>query len=191
MHDFLWLVLSNFTVTFFVLGMAAACVALARRPRPLSHAVVSRTLFGYFLLFSVGLANIYNFVMHAFFGDVVARFIGWAPSPFQLEVAFASLGFGLVGLLAFRAGLGFRAAAVTTPAVFLWGAAGGHLYQMIATGNFAPGNAGSVFWTDFLLPVVGFALLGWEASCAKRGREDSVSRSETISSASLRQRGTA
>ena len=45
------------------------------------------------------------------------------------------------------------------PALFLLGAAGGHLYQMIAAGNFAPGNAGVIFYTDILIPLIGFALL--------------------------------
>ena len=38
--------------------------------------------------------------MHAFFGRLSASFIGWADSPFQFEVATASLGFAVVGFLA-------------------------------------------------------------------------------------------
>ena len=90
---------------------------------------------------------------------MTASFIGWADSPFQLEVGFASLGFAVVGFLAFRGSLGMRAAAVIGPAFFLLGAAGGHIYQMVKAGNFAPGNAGTVFWMDIILPVVGFVLL--------------------------------
>ena len=40
--------------------------------------------------------------MHVFFGEIAARFIGWADSPFQAEVGFASLGFAAIGFLAFR-----------------------------------------------------------------------------------------
>jgi hypothetical protein len=32
-------------------------------------------------------------------------------------------------------------------------------YQMVAAHNFAPGNAGVIFYSDFLVPIVGFALL--------------------------------
>jgi len=88
-----------------------------------------------------------------------ASFIGWANSPFQLEVGFASLGFGVLGLIAFKAKLGFRAATVIGPAFFLWGAAGGHIYQMIKAHNFSPGNAGVIFWMDIILPIIGFVLL--------------------------------
>ena len=77
----------------------------------------------------------------------------------QAEVGFASLGFALVGLLAFRGEYGLRLAAVVGPACFMWGAAGGHIYQMITAGNFAPGNAGVVLYTDILLPVISFAML--------------------------------
>ena len=97
--------------------------------------------------------------MHVFFADMAAAFIGWKNSPFQYEVGFASLGFSIVGILAFRASLPFRAAAVIGPSFFLLGAAGGHIYQMIAAHNFAPGNAGIIFWTDIILPLIGFTLL--------------------------------
>ena len=97
--------------------------------------------------------------MHVFFAEMSAAFIGWENSPFQYEVGFASLGFGIVGLLAFRQNLAFRAAAIIGPSFFLWGAAGGHVYQMIISHNFAPGNAGIIFWTDIILPILAFGLL--------------------------------
>ena len=90
---------------------------------------------------------------------MIARFIGWDNSPFQLEVGFASLGFAIVGILAFKGSMGMRAAAVIGPSMFLLGAAGGHIYQMIKAHNFAPGNVGTVFWMDIILPIIGFSLL--------------------------------
>jgi hypothetical protein len=39
------------------------------------------------------------------------------------------------------------------------GAAGGHVYQMITVHNFAPGNAGIIFWSDIVLFLLGFVLL--------------------------------
>ena len=46
------------------------------------------------------------------------------------------------------------------PSLFLLGAAAGHAYQMVTTGNFAPGNAGVVFYTDIIVPLIGALLLG-------------------------------
>ena len=159
MEDLIRLALSNFTLTFLVVGLIASGIALMRARKPLTAPVVVEALFAYFLLFSIGFSFLYNFVMHTFFGEMAARFIGWEDSPFQAEVGFASLGFAVVGFLAFRRSFDLRLAAVVGPALFLLGAAGGHLYQMITAGNFAPGNAGAIFYTDILIPIIGFVLL--------------------------------
>jgi hypothetical protein len=151
--------LSNFTLSFLVMGLIASAIAYVAKPAPRTTAHVIEAVFSYFLLFSVGVSFFYNFVMHVFFGEMAARFIGWADSPFQAEVGFASLGFAVVGFLAFRGDRGSRTAAVVGPSLFLLGAAGGHFYQMITAHNFAPGNAGIIFWTDILVPAIGFALL--------------------------------
>jgi hypothetical protein len=159
MKDAIVFVLGNFTLTFFVLGLLASAVALWHARPPRSAAVVVEALFSYFLLFSIGLANLYNFVLHVFFGKMTAGFIGWADSPFQREVGFASLGFAVVGLLAFKGSFDLRLAAILGPACFLWGAAGVHVYEMISAHNFAPGNAGIIFYSDILVPIVGFMFL--------------------------------
>jgi hypothetical protein len=159
MADLIRFALSNFTLTFLAVGLIASGVALMRAPRPLTAPAVVEALFAYFLLFSIGFSFLYNFVMHTFFGEMAARFIGWEDSPFQAEVGFASLGFAVVGFLAFRGSFDLRLAAVVGPALFLLGAAGGHLYQMITAGNFAPGNAGVIFYTDILIPIISFVLL--------------------------------
>ena len=159
MQQLITFILSNFTLTFFVLGLVVAGIALLRRPRPWSRAEVVEALLAWFLFFSIGVSFFYNFVMHVFFGEEAAAFIGWQDSPFQAEVGYASLGFAAVGLLAFRGGREVRLAAVIGPAQFLWGAAIGHALDMIRSHNFAPGNAGVIFWTDLLLPVFGLALV--------------------------------
>jgi hypothetical protein len=86
-------------------------------------------------------------------------------------VGFASLGFAVVGLLAFRGSFDLRLAAVVGPAMFLRGAAAGHVHQMIAADKFAPGNAGVIFYTDILIPLLGFGLLGLQR---RYGREPTV-----------------
>jgi len=159
MKDAIAFVLGNFTLTFFVLGLVASAIALWHARTPRSAAVIVEALFSYFLLFSIGLASFYNFVLHVFFGEVAASFIGWADSPFQQEVGFASLGMAALGFLAFKGSFDMRLAAIVAPACFLWGAAAGHVYQMIAAHNFAPGNAGVIFYSDILVPVVGFIFL--------------------------------
>ena len=151
--------LSNFTLTLFVVGLVASLIALLLNPRPWSRATVVEAVLSWFLFFSLGVSFLYNFVMHVFFSEMAAAFIGWQTSPFQKEVGFASLGFSVVGFMAFRGSAGLRLAALVGPACFLWGAAAGHVQQMVEARNFAPGNAGVIFYTDILLPVFGLALL--------------------------------
>lgn len=151
--------LSNYALSLSLIGFACAILSIFRHGSSPTRAVAFENFLAFYCLFPIGVQFLYNFVMHVFFSKLAAQFIGWETSPFQQEVGFASLGFGVVGLLAFRGDFGLRVAAVTGPALFFWGAAGGHIYQMVAHHNFSPGNAGVVLWTDILLPIVGFCLL--------------------------------
>jgi uncharacterized membrane protein YjdF len=150
----------NFTLTFFVIGMLVAAVQILKiRSAQRTSALVYEIVFKWFLLFCVGVSYFYNFIVHTFFGEQSAQFIGWANSPFQLEVGFASLGYAVVGFIAFRKNWWLRVAAVVGPGLFMLGAAGGHVYQMIVAHNFAPGNAGIMFYSDLFLPAFGVVML--------------------------------
>lgn len=150
----------NFTLTFFVIGMLVAAIQIFKtNVVQRNSAFVYEVVFKWFLLFCVGVTYFYNFIAHTFFGEQSAQFIGWANSPFQLEVGFASLGYAVVGFLAFRKNWWLRVAAVVGPGLFMLGAAGGHVYQMIVVHNFAPGNAGIMFYSDLFLPAFGVVLL--------------------------------
>lgn len=152
-------VMSNYSLSFFVLGLIVSLVAIARSKASVDRSLVVEKLLAWYVFFSIGIDNFYNFVMHVFFGKLSAGFIGWADSPFQFEVGTASLGFAAVGLLAAFRSYDLRLAAVLGPSIFTLGAAVGHLYQMLTAHNFAPGNAGIIFWTDIFIPLFGFALL--------------------------------
>jgi len=159
MAELIAFAMGNFTLTFLVLGLIAALIAVARKPDGFTRANIAEELLAYFILFSIGFSFFYNFVFHVFFGELAASYIGWADSPFQAEVGYASLGFAAVGLLAFKGGCCVRLAAILGPAMFQWGAAVGHINQIMTTGNMAQGNGGIMLYSDILLPVIGFALL--------------------------------
>jgi hypothetical protein len=154
-----WFLLSNFTINLLIVGLVASGISLLRWPRPWSSAAVVESLLSYFVLLSIGVSYVLNFVMHVFFSEMTAGFIGWADSPFQTEVGFASLGFALLGFLAFRGSFDMRLAAVLGPSAFLWGAALVHLRDMMSAANYAPGNAGAVFYTDIFVPIIGLTLV--------------------------------
>jgi hypothetical protein len=153
-------VLSNFSLTFLVIGVLFSAGAIARAPKPIGSSAVVEKLLAWHVFWAIGVCNLYNFVMHGFFGKMSASFIGWADSPFQFEVATASLGFAVVGFLAAFRSFDLRLAAIVGPGVFTLGAAVGHVYQMATEHNLAPGNAGIIFYMDIVVPLFG-ALLLW------------------------------
>ena len=159
MKEVISFLLKNFSLTFLFLGFAVSAVSLLRGSKPVSSAAVADKLLSDYIFYAVGLMYLYNFVVHTAFAETSAVFIGWANSPFQYEVGYASLGFGVAAIIAHRSNFTARLVAIVGPSLFLWGAAAGHIYEIIKTKNFSPGNAGVVLWTDIFLPVVGFALL--------------------------------
>lgn len=152
-------VLANFPLTFLVIGLVASLIAIARSPAPVSSATIVDKLIAWHVFFAIGVTHLYNFVCHVFFGEMAAAFIGWADSPFQLEVGMASLGFSAVAFVAAFRSFDLRLAAILGPALFSLGAAAGHVHQMVTAHNFAPGNAGIIFYMDIIVPLVGFVLL--------------------------------
>lgn len=157
MEQIITFLLTNFTLTFLGIAAIATAISVARNGR--GH--LPEAAIAFYCLFGIGFTFLYNFVMHVFFGEMTAGFIGWADSPFQAEVGWASLGFAAVGFLAYKGGFEMRLAAVVGTACFLLGAAIGHVYQMVTAHNFAPGNAGVIFWSDILFPAIGALLLWW------------------------------
>jgi hypothetical protein len=155
----LWLLIGNYFSTLLIIGLIAAWISLLRKPKPRKINTVAEAFLSYYMLFPIGISNLVNFVFHVFFGNMAAKFIGWENSPFQAEVGFASLGVGIAGALAYKASLPFRVATFIPPAAFSLGAAGGHIYQMLAAHNFSPGNVGLVLPSDILIPVIGFIFL--------------------------------
>ena len=95
----------------------------------------------YLLGIGVGANGIGGFSGHLFASDQVAEAIGWpAGNPFQLEVGFANLAIGILGVIAIGRRDGFREATAIATTVFSVGATVVHLMDILQTGNLAPGN---------------------------------------------------
>jgi len=94
-------------------------------------------------LFGVGVAGsgIGGFFGHFFISDTVAQSKGWPKgNPFQLEVGFANLALGVLGIVAMGRRDGFREATVIAVTVFGLGATLVHAIDIFETVNLAPGN---------------------------------------------------
>jgi hypothetical protein len=169
------ILIGNYFVTTFLIGLIIGFVK-SRKAHPRTINITVEAYFSNYLLWAVGISNLINFVFHVFFGDMAAEFIGWAQSPFQAEVGFASLGVGIAGVLAYQASFPFRFATIIPPICFSLGAAGGHIYQMIVDNNFSPGNVGLVLPADIIIPVVGVILLWLSHKHPKLGTENQTLR---------------
>jgi hypothetical protein len=79
---------------------------------------------------------------HIIYADQVAQSIGWPlNSGFQMELAFAAIGIGLIGFM----GVWIRSfwlPYIITRTTFLWGAGITHILHMIENQNFSPSNTG-------------------------------------------------
>src|SRR5260370_20148403 len=160
-------ILSYVALTFLILGLIFSGIAIARAPKPLALDVIVEKLLSWYVFFSVGVCYLYNAIVHIFFEKMAAAFIGWADSPFQFEVGTASLGFSIIGFIAAFRSFDLRLGAVIPFSIFTLGAAVGHVREMITAGNFAPGNAGGIFYTDLVIPAFGLLLLWLRWRCGR------------------------
>jgi hypothetical protein len=152
-------VLRNLPALLFILALIIAALASNRGP-------TAERFLSWVLLLPIGITGIWAGVTHVFFPEVAAGHIGWQTSPFQFEVGMADLAVGITACLSFWRDLSFKAAAVCAASVFLLGDAIGHVHQMIAANNFAPGNAGVPFYMDIICPLLSIGLL----VAARRGQ---------------------
>jgi len=113
-------------------------------------------------LFALGVAGsgISGFFGHLFLSDQVAEGVGWpVGSPFQLEMGFANLILGVLGIIAVGRRDGFREATVIAVAILGFGATIVHIIDILETGNLAPGNTIQNF-SNLVRPVllIGFLI---------------------------------
>ena len=162
------LFLENFPIIMYVLAIVISLF---------SGGISSKRMFALMLFMAVGLSGIWGFAMHVFFPSIASKDIGWQANSFEFEVGLANLGLGISGIIAAFASWGYRAAVTTVTTTFLWGAAIGHIRQIILLHNYNPGNAGTILVTDILIPLTLLILL---AISYTRVRKDLIYFSSSI-----------
>jgi DMSO reductase anchor subunit len=150
------------TIIAFVLKnlpafLLVAALVIASIPR--DHDPWAARFLSWILLLPIGVTGLWAALFHLAFPARAAALIGWETSPFQFEVGMADLAIGVTACIAFWRPLPFKAAAVCVASIFLLGDAVGHVHQMVSTGDFAAGNAGTPFFMDIIGPVLSIALL--------------------------------
>lgn len=154
-RDVIGFALGNIQIPLLIV---AICMAIAKlRKAAGRHEVMtfSYTLWGEVLFYCVGLGFVYAWYFHAYLAAFTAPLIGWQPSPFEWELAWAELGIAIIALISLWRGYDMRLAASLAYAVFSFGAAAQHIHLIVTQHNYAPGNAGLVLWFgDIALPIV-------------------------------------
>jgi hypothetical protein len=149
-----------FPILFLIIALLSSAGIIILKKKS-GAAEIVETILACMMFFCVGIGGLFAFTGHAVMADQVAAKIGWpAGSPFQFEVAVANLAFGILGLMSLKFRDDFRLATAVGYAVFLLGAATGHIREMILKGNSAEYNAGAfLFVGDIFVPLALLALV--------------------------------
>jgi len=159
MHELFFVRL--FAYSIIPLLLASAHLLLDRHARTPARRIELFTV--YLLAISVGASGLGGAFGHLFLSDLIAEGVGWpVGSPFQLEMGFANLALGILGIMAISRRDGFRTATIVAVTVVGVGATTVHLMDIAATGNLAPGN--TVQNLGNLLDPVLLIALAWLAN---------------------------
>ena len=116
-------------------------------------------------IYTIGLAGWFSIMSglfgHIIYADEVAESIGWpVNSGFQMELAFAAIGIGMIGFLGFWS-KSFWLPFIIAKSIFMLGAGITHIIHMLEHYNFSPSNTGIVVYWDFFLPVLLAGVFLW------------------------------
>jgi hypothetical protein len=151
----------TFAYSIIPLLLATAHMLLARQVRTTAQRI--ELFIVYLLAISVGANGIGGAFGHLFLSDLIAEGVGWpAGSPFQLEMGFANLLIGVLGIMAISRRDGFRMAVIIATTILGVGATSVHIMDIAATGNLSPGNT-IINLSNLLDPVLLIGLT-WLAS---------------------------
>lgn len=118
----------------------------------------AQTAMRWMMTMPAGYLVIASGIMHTVFARSTAKNIGWTTNGFQYELGFVSIGLGIAGVVAAYVGGTSWLVLSIVLSVFLLGAAGLHVKEMVRDRNFAWGNTWVLLY-DIGLPVSLIALL--------------------------------
>lgn len=154
MQAFLTVILGNLGFVFVAIAIVTGFVKIGRR-RISGRAAVYDVIWGELLFYGVGLMMLCAATFHAFFQSLVVPSIGWVPSPFEWELAWAEYGIASIAILSLRSGDAMRLATTLVYVIFSFGAAAQHVHQILCCANDSPNNAGPILWiNDIAVPLV-------------------------------------
>lgn len=113
------------------------------------------------IVYMIGWAGIGAGISHVFFGNKISQSIGFEKSPYELEVGFANLAMGVVGLMAAAYSTDYWLAIILVSSIFRIGCGFGHVRSIVRDGNFAINNT-AILFVNFVVPAfLLFAFFNW------------------------------
>lgn len=138
---------------FWLIGIIVGIVTTIINPTIRTVQAISTNLLFYQLIITLTLTGIQGFLGHVFKSDMVAEYIGWEKgSPFQKELGYAELGYGIAGVMCIWMGKDFWLATIIITSPLFIGAAAVHLKEMMKSKNFKPGNS-IILLPDLIIPL--------------------------------------
>ncbi|GAA0075816.1 hypothetical protein UT300005_01940 [Clostridium sp. CTA-5] len=138
---------------FWLIGIIVGIITTIINPTIRTVQAISTNLLFYQLVITLTLTGVQGFLGHVFKSDMVAEYIGWEKgSPFQKELGYAELGYGIAGVLCIWMGRDFWLATIVIISPLFIGATIVHLKEMIKNKNFKPGNS-IILLPDLIIPL--------------------------------------
>ncbi|HCA41951.1 MAG TPA: hypothetical protein DEP28_01715 [Bacteroidetes bacterium] len=158
------------TLFFIILALVTTLIHLAVKKAFKDEPKRIEIILLNFIVVIIGGSSLLAAAGHLLIPDQIAESIGWPTgSPFQTEVGLANLGFGIAAVMGIWFRKTFWLSTIISSGVFLFGDGVGHVYQMIAHGDYAENNAGIIMYTDFLIPIAGLILYSRYNKSLKNG----------------------
>lgn len=124
------------------------------------HSDFLGALLFYGIEIQIGFVGLTGFFLHFFKSEKLAKSIGWpSRNPFQTEVAFANLAYGVLGILSIWFHGLFWTATVISFSVFMLGAAFVHVQDIVKNRNYKLGNSYPILFNDIVIPIALILLL--------------------------------
>jgi hypothetical protein len=163
----------GFTYSILPLLLAMGHILFDRNTTTRTHQIELFII--YLFAISVGANGLGGAFGHLFYSDMVAEAIGWPTgSPFQLEMGFANLTLGILGLMAVGRRDGFRTATIIATTVIGFGATGVHVVEIVEHGNLSPGNTIQNV-SNLLDPILLIGLTWWASHLKKSDQSEFMS----------------
>lgn len=138
---------------FWLIGIIVGIITTIFNPAIKSVQAISTNLLFYQLVITVTLTGIQGFLGHVLKSDMVAEYIGWEKgSPFQKELGYTELGYGILGILCIWMSKDFWLATIVAFSTLFIGATIVHIKEMIKSKNFKLGNAFMIL-PDLIMPI--------------------------------------